>query len=54
MKIVIEINTDNDAFVGSNESARIINRAVNRINDGETEGRLIDINGNTAGMFSVI
>lgn len=34
------------------EIARLLREAADRIEQGETEGALLDINGNTAGRFN--
>lgn len=51
---VVTFDTDNAAFDDDNfvsECGRIINNARERIENGETDGRLMDINGNTVGKF---
>ena len=49
----LHIDTDNDAFVDepATEIARILESLAKRVRDGETGGRLRDINGNTVGVF---
>lgn len=63
----LRIETDNAAFCPDNEdapkaehliaesteTARILRRIADRIDDGgETNGRIVDSNGNTVGEFS--
>lgn len=50
MKILIE--TENEAFEGnSNELARLLRELAERIERGEMEGTIRDINGNKVGSF---
>ncbi len=35
------------------EAARILRKAADRIEQGETDGKLLDANGNTVGRFTI-
>jgi hypothetical protein len=48
----LKIDTDNAAFEdGSLEVARILEHTAKRLRDGRTDGKLLDINGNTVGEY---
>jgi len=52
----LNFNTDNAAFSDGNkpyEIARILREIADKIEDGQTEGNIRDINGNTTGTFKV-
>lgn len=56
----IQFSTDNDAFGGGDDSSaeatecvRILIAISDSILDGETDGPVIDINGNTIGKWSM-
>lgn len=55
----LSLNLDNDAFVARDgtleapEVARCLRHAALRVINGETEGRLLDRNGNPVGMFKI-
>ena len=55
MKFTLNFNMDNAVFDDWNrpEVKRILNRTAERVNDGETEGIVRDINGNTIGQFNI-
>lgn len=51
----LSIEIDNAAFQDNNaphEIARILREAADKIADGQTLGKLRDINGNTVGAFN--
>lgn len=53
----IEIQTDNDAFAslfGGEECARILRDVANKLEEGYTDGPLIDYNGSKVGHFHLI
>ena len=53
MTFRLEFATDNAAFEGRPlESARLLSLAAARVAQGETEGVLLDWNGNTVGAWS--
>lgn len=54
MKFTIEIDSDNAALVDDpiNELSTICRKAVMRIDNGATEGKLLDSNGNAVGSFT--
>lgn len=56
MKIMIEFDTDNAAFENDRdtECARILRLVADRIANGETSGRLRDINGNDIGTWEAV
>lgn len=57
MKINIEINCDNAAFesdFGETEIVRILRHAANKIEKGDENFRLFDINGNKVGDVKTI
>ena len=51
----IEINTDNDTFAGiaGEECASILRYVANKLEEGYTDGPLVDYNGNTVGRFNL-
>ena len=51
----LQIHMDNAAFDDepATEAKRIINQVANRVGQGETEGKVWDINGNTVGSFAI-
>jgi len=52
----LKFKTDNAAFQDGNkpyEIARILRELADKIEDGQTEGNIRDINGNTTGSFKV-
>lgn len=52
---VLEIVTDNAAFEDKDqEIARILRNAADRIEAGQSSGKLMDANGNSVGSFSVM
>ena len=56
MKIIINIKTDNEAFQDGfrdYEVKRILETIPKRIENGEKDGLLRDINGNNIGKFKV-
>ncbi len=54
-RVRIVFATDNAAFEDNpNERRRIVRTAMARNEHGETEGRLMDTNGNTVGGFREI
>jgi hypothetical protein len=54
-KLTVTIETDNAAFEGDAgpELSRILRGLARRLEDGETQGRLRDSNGNTVGRFEL-
>lgn len=55
MKATITIQMDNAAFADepATELARILRNLAERIEEGSTESRLRDINGNHVGQFTI-
>ncbi len=54
-RLRVEFATDNAAFEDyADERQRLVRKARQRNRDGETEGRLMDTNGNTVGVFREI
>jgi hypothetical protein len=54
-RVRITFATDNAAFEDyADERGRLVRKARQRNRDGETEGRLMDTNGNTVGGFREI
>lgn len=52
----LKFKTDNAVFQDGNkpyEIARILREIADKIEDGQTEGNIRDINGNTTGSFKV-
>lgn len=56
MAFQMEIETGNDAFVNAPhmEVARMMRVAAERLNDGEQEGKCIDLNGNVVGQWGFL
>jgi hypothetical protein len=56
MRLKVEIDTDNAAFVDvieeRDELKRIMDRVADRAACGETGGKCLDINGNTVGRWT--
>lgn len=53
----MRVETDNAAFRGGGrrrELARILRRVAERIEEGETEGTAVDVNGNSVGYWEVV
>ncbi len=56
MSFRLEIQTDNDAFVGitgPTEVARILHKVESQVTYGQTQGTVMDVNGNTVGSWSM-
>jgi len=54
MNFILKFACDNAAFEGENllfELARILKKTAAKVEAGEREGRVMDINGNTVGDF---
>ena len=51
--MTINIKTENEAFDDPNELPRLLLEIVDRINQGETEGIVRDINGNKVGEWQL-
>ena len=54
MRFKLDINCDGAAFAdrgASSEVARLLRLADNRLRHGETEGTLLDLNGNSVGTW---
>jgi hypothetical protein len=51
----INFQTDNAAFSDdkSFETIRILNTVINKIEEGENDGKIFDINGNKIGEWSI-
>ena len=49
----INIETENEAFDNPSELPRILLEIVDRINQGETQGIIRDINGNKVGSWEI-
>jgi len=52
----LKFSTDNDAFQGYNkeyEITRILTEITEKVQNGYTEGKIRDINGNTIGEWSM-
>lgn len=52
----LRLSTANAAFsdgAAGAEVARILREAASRVADGEREGNLLDVNGNTVGSFKI-
>jgi hypothetical protein len=51
----VKIETDNDAFAGHGEQevARLLRLVADRVEDGQLDGQLMDINGNRCGAFDL-
>jgi len=53
MKIIIELKTDNAAFEDYAEMKRCLGTTIAKICLGRTDGKIMDINGNSVGSFEV-
>lgn len=51
----LHFDTSNEAFSDSpaREAARILRKVARRLESGETDGRIRDVNGNTVGRFDL-
>lgn len=51
----VQIDTDNDAFAGNGEQgvARLLRNVAERVEDGQLDGVILDINGNRCGSFDL-
>ena len=51
----VRIDTDNDAFAGNGEQevARLLRKVATRVEGGEFDGVIVDINGNRCGSFDL-
>jgi len=51
----MQFETDNEAFsaYGATETARILRLVAKRIDAGDTDGRIVDLNGNAIGTFEL-
>lgn len=52
----LEFSTDNAAFEysqGACETARILRKIVKRIEDGDFDGKVMDVNGNSIGTYEL-
>lgn len=51
----VRIDTDNDAFAGDGEQevARLLRKVAKRVEGGEFDGVIVDINGNRCGSFDL-
>ena len=51
----VQIDTDNDAFAGDGEQevARLLRKVAKRVEGGEFDGVIVDINGNRCGAFDL-
>lgn len=52
----LKFKTGNDAFSNGNkenEIARILNKVITQVDNGDDEGKIIDINGNKIGEWSI-
>ena len=55
-KFSVEFDIENAAFAEGNagaETARILRRIAERLEDGEDSGACVDINGNQVGWWSI-
>ena len=53
-RLALTLRSGNAAFFGANrkgEVARILRELADKIEDGRTEGKLMDINGNSVGEW---
>jgi hypothetical protein len=49
----LSIETDSAAFEDNpDELARLLEIAAEKVRDGRSDGRLVDVNGNTVGTFA--
>lgn len=56
MKLIIEIEMDNDAFVGNNaphEAIACLNKVIQGIENIDTSGLIYDTNGNKVGWWDI-
>lgn len=55
MRLEVQIDSDNAALEGDprGESARILRRIAERIEEGATYGRCLDLNGNAVGRWAL-
>ena len=59
MKLRLEIECENDALrnddgsIDLNELSYMLTEFQNRVTDGETDGKLRDVNGNTVGAWNL-
>lgn len=55
MEFTLTFDCDNDAFADdpSDEIARILDNVARRVNDGARDGKIMDVNGNTVGNFTL-
>lgn len=51
----VQIKTENDAFAtdGEQEVARLLRKVAKRVEGGEFDGVILDINGNRCGAFDL-
>ena len=51
----VQIKTDNDAFAGYGELevARLLRKVAKRVEGGEFDGVIVDMNGNQCGAFDL-
>ena len=51
----VKIDTGGDAFAGdgAREVARLLRNVADRVEDGQLDGQLMDINGNRCGAFDL-
>lgn len=51
----LEFSTDNEAFssYGATETARILRKIAKRIEAGDLDGKVLDINGNSVGTYEL-
>lgn len=52
----LEFETDNEAFsysYGASETARILRKLAQRIEAGDLDGNVLDINGNSVGTYEL-
>lgn len=57
MKLIIELNLDNDAFVGRRKNAEIrkcLNQVMDKINNDYYNGVMRDVNGNKVGWYDIV
>lgn len=57
MKLIIELNLDNDAFVGQMQNAEIrqcLNQLMDKIDNENYCGVMRDTNGNKVGWYDII
>lgn len=51
MKVSINIDSDNDAMQTFQEAAAAVRGVASRIREGRTQGKILDVNGNTVGSW---